>query len=682
MAGDERTFGGEFSDDGVGRLRERINEKLKEFMGDYTDDTLVEYVIVLLKNGRLKDEAKSELNVFLGDDSDTFVSWLWDHLGSHLSLYVQPSALHPDRAASIVKSSAGKQAGKLELERTSSEAEKRTSDITSGKRYNREGKGLVRDEDENVNPLSRNSLADNVNSKDVPRHRVDRAKLSRSPRLITQKKSRQTEEQRPRKRKISQETISAPKRLLQFAVREAVGTSRPPNSMAERSLKRLRSIISTSIEDVSPKEHPRRTRQVAGLRADMSAAIKAATDAVKDLSKDRPSRNVFDRLDHPTIVSNTINQVEYRDIDQAVFVNDSEDFLSTYNRENDGMVQQDGSTSSFDDNPVVASDFGVGYDDYDDVMGPRVTNISGLSRGKLAENSLRFQYGATNNSEGRARRSHQDCLVDMPGESLKIASSANKNTFRLPQYQEAREGSKMHNLEEFIDSNALVAKSEAWMTKGNNSVVGFNGHAQLGMDPNHELQTALAPIGLYSTGGPTEDAASRTIFLSNVHFAATKDSLSRHFNKFGEVLKVIILTDPATGQPKGSAYIEFMRKEAAERALSLDGTSFMSRFLKIVMKSSVQPEAASLTTWPRVARASPFAVPRFGRGLFARGISTSYRSRIPSKSLARSFQWKRGATLTETSNQASNTVVALPSTTRSLTYVRTEPKANGSSGSA
>lgn len=39
--------------------------------------------------------------------------------------------------------------------------------------------------------------------------------------------------------------------------------------------------------------------------------------------------------------------------------------------------------------------------------------------------------------------------------------------------------------------------------------------------------------------------------LAQVHFAATKDSLSRHFNKFGEVLKVIIVTDAATGQPKG-----------------------------------------------------------------------------------------------------------------------------------
>ena len=30
---------------------------------------------MLLRNGRRKEEARNELNVFLGDDSDSFVSW-------------------------------------------------------------------------------------------------------------------------------------------------------------------------------------------------------------------------------------------------------------------------------------------------------------------------------------------------------------------------------------------------------------------------------------------------------------------------------------------------------------------------------------------------------------------------------------------------------------------------------
>ncbi|RRT46871.1 hypothetical protein BHE74_00055584 [Ensete ventricosum] len=38
--GDARTFKVNFTTDGLTKLRERVKEKLKEFMGDYTDDTL------------------------------------------------------------------------------------------------------------------------------------------------------------------------------------------------------------------------------------------------------------------------------------------------------------------------------------------------------------------------------------------------------------------------------------------------------------------------------------------------------------------------------------------------------------------------------------------------------------------------------------------------------------------
>ncbi|GMP41806.1 hypothetical protein CsSME_00011777 [Camellia sinensis var. sinensis] len=168
-----------------------------------------------------------------------------------------------------------------------------------------------------------------------------------------------------------------------------------------------------------------------------------------------------------------------------------------------------------------------------------------------------------------------------------------------------------------------------------------------------------------------------------VHFASTKDSLSRHFNKFGEVLKVIIVTDAATGQPKGSAYVEFMRKDAAENALSLDGTSFMSRILKVVRKSSAQ-EAAPMMTWPRVVRGSPFAPQRFARVPFPRGISSVYRGRPPIKPGARSMQWKRDAQPTPSESGptvGSGNTVPSPAV-RSLTYIRTEPKTNGSSGTA
>lgn len=38
---DDLTFRVQFAGNGAERLRDRVKEKLKEFMGDYTDDTLV-----------------------------------------------------------------------------------------------------------------------------------------------------------------------------------------------------------------------------------------------------------------------------------------------------------------------------------------------------------------------------------------------------------------------------------------------------------------------------------------------------------------------------------------------------------------------------------------------------------------------------------------------------------------
>lgn len=38
---DDLTYRLNFASDGAAKLRQRVREKLKEFMGDYTDDTLV-----------------------------------------------------------------------------------------------------------------------------------------------------------------------------------------------------------------------------------------------------------------------------------------------------------------------------------------------------------------------------------------------------------------------------------------------------------------------------------------------------------------------------------------------------------------------------------------------------------------------------------------------------------------
>jgi hypothetical protein len=81
---------------------------------------------------------------------------------------------------------------------------------------------------------------------------------------------------------VSQVNIAAPRRLLQFAVRDAVGTPRTPTfgTSVEPSLKRLRSVVSTSAADSALVEHYQPTSRVPNA---MATVIKAVAEAAEDV---------------------------------------------------------------------------------------------------------------------------------------------------------------------------------------------------------------------------------------------------------------------------------------------------------------------------------------------------------------------------------------------------------------
>lgn len=682
-SGDARTFRVNFSSAGVAKLREEVKEKLKEFMGDYTDDTLVEYVIVLLKNGRRKDEARNELNVFLDDDSHSFVSWLWDHLGSNLNLYVQAQESQADEASKFRPPTIGEDTSRNDSHQAEAESGNVKLSKSSRPRHNREWKGLVRDEAEH--PPSHSYEFENTHVEKESCAKVGNEIQSVSTEPVVHRKRRRPEEQQQNKKEVaSQGSISASRRLLQFAVRDAVATSKPSTSTTEPSQKRLRSVVSTSMEYSNTEERPHRIHSGARLPNAMAAAIKAVAEAAKDV-KVRSSGNVFDRLGRASHVSDTLNQLPEFVDDDAAAVGEAETYgnireraRATYDRRNDYDKQPyPGNSSLRLSNTRMADPASHDVDHDRRVFRQRVVDTSQTvtSSGHKGENSLAAPCRLAESAEDLALKSgkNQGPPGPISNPPHKINTSGNANTWKSSQYQGARENFEIDS-RKFVQLSEVAPKSGVQLMKQKNDhVVSTNGSAKLEAGLQKESQNNDSSLpGPNPISRQVVDADSRTIFVNNVHFAATKDSLSRHFNKFGDVLKVIILIDATTGQPKGSAYVEFTRKEAADSALSLDGTSFMSRILKVVRKSSVQLEATSLVTWPRVARASPFS--RFGRVHFPRGIPGAYRTRLSIKPGARSMQWKRDALSEVPGPGPANSIPS--STPRSLTYVRTETKSN------
>ncbi|KAF6158654.1 hypothetical protein GIB67_040168 [Kingdonia uniflora] len=669
---DQRTFRVNFSTDGAAKLREKVRDKLKEFMGDYTDDTLVEYVIVLLRNGRRKEEARNELNVFLGDDSGSFVSWLWGHLSLSLDLYVQSRDSHLDEVAKTESILLVKQV-EDGAEQLDSESERKKLTKESKSRRNREWKGLVRDEADP--PPLRSSEIENFHSEKQTRKKfskVNCVKRPRSPRRPVQHTQSWQDERQSLTREVPlHPPVDAPRRLLQFAVRDAVGTLRSPTLRTEPSLKRLRSVVSTSTVDSSLDERPPRIRSIARFPSGFSTALEAAAEAAADVRKDRSCGNVFDRLGHSKIVSEITNQsAKYEYIDPI-----PKTVHSDY-RQDDQYYGEFAGTSSV----MLDSDNRLVYDSASDNEG--YEDVNGTNKD---DNSMMVEYSVADNASQvvRSRVKDQNLIDNVGNTSRKIVNiSVNVNTWKPPHYQAPREIREVENLEPILEKKTGEAKATVWLLKEANKIGDVNDNEKSSPDAEKVSQKTLPPgAGSFSAGRPSDDADSRSIFVNNVHFAATKDTLSRHFNKFGEVLKVVMVTDAATGQPKGSAYIEFLRKESAELALSMNGTSFMSRILKVVKKSSAyqEPLTSNNMTWPRVTRASPYA-PRLTRPPFPRGIHGAFRARPTIKAGARSLQWKRDSPASPTVEAPISSQSVLSPTTRNLTYVRntTKPDSVGS----
>lgn len=72
------------------------------------------------------------------------------------------------------------------------------------------------------------------------------------------------------------------------------------------------------------------------------------------------------------------------------------------------------------------------------------------------------------------------------------------------------------------------------------------------------------------------------IYVGNLPYSANEDELREAFSAFGEVSSVNLITDMATGQSKGFAFVEMGDNASADSAIKgLNGTPMGGRSLKV-----------------------------------------------------------------------------------------------------
>jgi RNA recognition motif-containing protein len=74
----------------------------------------------------------------------------------------------------------------------------------------------------------------------------------------------------------------------------------------------------------------------------------------------------------------------------------------------------------------------------------------------------------------------------------------------------------------------------------------------------------------------------KNIFVGNLSFGATEDSVRSIFEAYGTVDRVNLITDRDTGQARGFGFVEMSNNTEADRAIAeLNGTQLDGRALNV-----------------------------------------------------------------------------------------------------
>ena len=71
------------------------------------------------------------------------------------------------------------------------------------------------------------------------------------------------------------------------------------------------------------------------------------------------------------------------------------------------------------------------------------------------------------------------------------------------------------------------------------------------------------------------------LYVGNLPFTATDDSVRALFSKHGTVEKISLVTDRETGRPRGFGFVEMSNADASRAMQALNGTDFEGRTLKV-----------------------------------------------------------------------------------------------------
>ncbi|KAL5554541.1 hypothetical protein UlMin_041942 [Ulmus minor] len=528
-------------------LKSAISTKLHDFLANLTDDILADYVTILVCNGKNQYQAREYLDAFLGTKSEEFVSWLWGHLMTHSHLReTEKDLLNPSSVSVSGGQSGGRDKGsKIHRNGSSSRADKL---LTKDKRNSRPAFSNDRELAKGTLTCPLFAAAVKAVSTEMGLPKKRRNEISRrveAAESIFGKSFTYDSSEKGVPSVVlnnrNQHTLCLNK-SKQILERKCIGLSKELLSLSARDF---------ALQDKQSSESGLPFSGQTCVSNVLERSISLRSVGVPIHCTEKPGRSVWDRLGKPEGNSDDLNALGY--VKQDEVPNHHALLASGLACEVPNLAERHGCYNNPAENEK--SKYGV----------------IATCEPHLADNIRRkrlfgeISTGPSTGSLTLACKRKTDHLANYISRNVKKSNLITKDLNADPNKKMLDVKQKLQQIE--MEMSKLRLK-QAVMEK----------------DGKHSLLSSASELK-----HPEEDIESRTIFVTNVHFAATKEALFSYFGKCGVIVDLIILTDPLTAKPKGSAYVTYASKQSVDQAVALSGTQFLSRILKVVRKA----EAAS-----------------------------------------------------------------------------------------
>ncbi|KAG2565481.1 uncharacterized protein LOC120684033 isoform X4 [Panicum virgatum] len=559
---EERSFRMDRRSQAASALRAAVADVLPRFLGIYMDETLAEYIVILICNGKHQYQARDDLEAFLGDDSAKFVAWLW----SYLSKQAVTSADNCNFEHGMDN----------EIENFSDKRNLLVAKAHHGDAHDVNSKISVPETYHGLHKL------DSTTGRNVPLRCISSTVIISPEKLSCDQCIWENQHHKNGQNAASSRSFS--ERTTQILLQEHLGRNASTRWLPEAvgtddgrvpvSLKRRRNVWDRLGKPVV--EDCGLVRQAHGI-------------SVQNGVHKMPKLMVAEHEQRYHVISNAQNETDSRK-----FTNGYTDVNTLQGHQHARKPNRSRLVGrlSFGEGNVFHGDMCNSLQDRD-----VISQKSSLSLPIKSIQSQSLNEFTCDMKDSPAAISEPTCDIFKPSNCHVLASKKlpsltmqrNSETEVLHCEQVSspaqskthvhEDGNSCRNKpvkDEILDVKLKLKQMEQDVLKLRSKQAQINnvkqGSLSLGPHANSE-----------------EDADSRTIFVRNVHFAATKEALSVHFMKCGTVLKVNILTDAITGHPKGAAYITFADRESIEKAVSLSGTSFLTRVLTVMRKADAPP---------------------------------------------------------------------------------------------